>query len=101
MKYLKLFIERFRAKQINVRLRKSGHMTNQEMTMALSYSRDCSLMRTLEEIRSRLEDEIMENAFSDGDPGRLKALSRIEGINEFFKNIMIFRDAAEESGKQQ
>ena len=103
MKYLVKLIEWMKRKPAPeklVRLRKSGHMTNEEMTNALDYTRDCSLMRALEEIRARLDDEIMGDAFQGSDADRLKALSRIEGVNEFYKNILIFRDGAEEKRRQ-
>jgi hypothetical protein len=100
--FLKLnkLLKRIFAPVTIVRLRKSGHMTNVEMTNALDYTRDSSLMRALEEIRSRLDDEIMSDAFTGTDNDRMKALSRIEGVNEFYKNILIFRDGAEEKRRQ-
>lgn len=85
---------------IDYRVRKSGAMTNEELIRALTWTRDSSLIRALEEVRARLEDEIMETAFNAGTEGRLSALSRIEGVNEFFKNIMVFRDAAEQKARE-
>lgn len=81
---------------IEYRVRKSGLMTNEQLINALTWTRDSALMRALEEVRARLEDEIMETAFHASSEGRLAALSRIEGVNEFFNNIMVFRDAAEQ-----
>jgi DNA-binding FadR family transcriptional regulator len=85
---------------IDYRVRKSGAMTNEELIRALTWTRDSSLIRALEEVRARLEDEIMETAFHANHEGRLAALSRIEGVNEFFKNIMIFRDASEQKREE-
>ena len=85
---------------IDYRVRKSGAMTNEELIRALTWTRDSSLIRALEEVRARLEDEIMETAFHANDEGRLAALSRIEGVNEFFKNIMVFRDASEQKREE-
>lgn len=99
MKIIKKLLQRFNGKQINVVLRKSGHMTDAEMQKALSYSRDCSLMRALEEIRARLEDELSENAFHGTESERLKTISRIEGMNEYYKNIMVCREFSEEMNR--
>ena len=98
LKLFKMWMKRNDPPKITIdyRVRKSGAMTNEELIRALTWTRDCSLIRALEEVRARLEDEIMETAFHANDEGRLAALSRIEGVNEFFKNIMIFRDASEQ-----
>lgn len=85
---------------IEYRVRKSGLMNNDELVRALTWTRDSSLMRALEEVRARLEDEIMETAFNASAETRLSALSRIEGVNEFFKNIMVFRDASEQKREE-
>jgi hypothetical protein len=82
-------------KQREVILRKSGRLTNAQMMIGLQYSQDCLLMQTLEEIRARLEDELMENAFHGTDEQRLTALSRLEGVNEFYKNILELRQSSE------
>jgi hypothetical protein len=99
---VKMFLkwQKKRTKQIEVILRKSGRLTTEQMMMGLQYSRDCLLMQTIEEIRARLEDEIMETAFNGNDSQRLTALSRLEGVNEFYKNLLEIRQAAEEKARQ-
>jgi hypothetical protein len=80
-------------REVRVVLARAGTLTDRQLTMGLKFTPDSLLMRSLAEIRGRLEETMMEDAFSGNDSSRLQALARIEGVNEFYKNILVFRDA--------
>ena len=91
MKMLKQWLKKRR--EVRVVLARAGALTDRQLAMGLKFTADSLLMRSLAEIRGRLEETMLDDAFSGNDSSRLQALARIEGMNEFYKNILVFRDA--------
>ena len=90
-----------RTLETRILLKRSGQMTDAALTAALEYSPECSLMRALEEIRARMEDQLNEEAFYGDDAKRLRNLARQEGMDEYYKQIMAWRESGRRNAETE
>ena len=95
-------MKRLNIPDCTLRLARSGTMSDADVQRVLSsYSGDSALMRAIGELYARLEDAMIEQAFDATNERRLMHLSRLEGAQELYRQILSFHLAAEIKARKE